>query len=307
MTRRGCFVAAFWAWGIGLCCFILPFLSGKYRGEAMHMCGLELMFAGEGAPFNGYLWVAALAGIVGLICLGSAWSEVDIEGVEDKAPLFAFIIGAVGAFCLSKSTDMYLEYNMIGNYAGDGWGKEIAVWCFIGGAICALVAYLLPMLKRTTAGASSGANVNMGLRTGSEKELIQLRLRELRTKFLNGQITADEYEKTKDMLEKMEKEQAPAAPPGGWLSPAPKTEGDRSPAAYISAPRPQTGKIICPSCGVEQNCDRTVCWHCQTKLIFEEEERVRCGKCGKEYVAPKGSASAACPYCGSTYKIFPQE
>lgn len=99
-------------------------------------------------------------------------------------------------------------------------------------------------------------------------------------------------------------------------SPKPKTVPKVDPKAkkvHISGPR--QGQIFCPDCGKAQSAFQDVCWNCGAMFIFDDEPAseelkpgegetvVRCGKCGKDYIAPAGK-SATCPHCGSSVMCY---
>lgn len=206
--------AAAWLWGIGLVCFCFPFItqyvSSYGERESYHMNAFTLMtkitsdgVLDEEFPINGYLWVAALAGIVCLVCAIHIVSVCHDWAAARKSarPAVALISGAVGTICLFSFMNSYDFPEYLLDWDGitikNGWGRNLALICFIAAFCCVVGAYIMEHTMAEEAEPDTGEVEAEKSTKEIAAGLMQFKLNKLKQTYLSGRITAQEYEARK--------------------------------------------------------------------------------------------------------------
>lgn len=284
------------AWGIGLIGFFFPFLTTS--GSIIGSFGLKIDLSGfalltklslgseetrellEEAPVNLYLWVALVAGIIGLFAAINCifYFELAQEGYK---PTISVVCGVVGVlflfmFRLSYPTDDNFWHNdwALLDY---GLGRTITLWSWIAATGCMLLASLWKETKETYEKPVSAAPLSPPVSTTSrmEEREIQTKLEMLKKRFISEEITAEEYEREKRLVQEIIDEQSAATITSEKAGIGSAKEGqllEDGKMARFSGSRYGTRQVACPACGQIQSAERKACWNCGVKFTFDSEE-----------------------------------
>lgn len=222
MMKQGSLIkGALWLWAGGLACFFGPFLSMNLYRESSDYSAWALMTGFKGGelisedfPINGYLWAACLAGILCLSC------AIHINGMNFKNwrearksnwPIVTLVSGIVGTICLFLDQEVYggsagrRLLSLMG--AGHGWGWTLAVLCF-GTAVCCIGgAYVWDMVESGEQTVQTVRPQEDEAKPDENENPMRTKLEKLKQQYLAGEITAAEYEREIDLVQKIAQEQ----------------------------------------------------------------------------------------------------
>lgn len=203
----------FWLTVVGLCSYIFPFMQGVGFRETLSENGLSLMLGVGELRFNGWLWLVLVAGIV-CLCYNVQARREHASRQPDKANQAA-LVSAIAAGAGAVLLFLFRE-NIESAYATDyfmpktDWGWIVALWCCLGAAACVIGAYATggatleeepEQPEEPMRDAPKGA-----MKFDTQASQAQTKLAKLKQQYLAGEITAEEYEREIELVQKIAKE-----------------------------------------------------------------------------------------------------
>lgn len=291
ISRKNLATVSVIAWSIGLLSFLLPFAStmGLYisRVDKVSVSGISLMtklFAAdemaemllEYMPVNGYLWIAFFAGVLGVIMAiscGFYWEQAR----DERKPIVSIVCALVGTACIFLAPSIYS-----GESLSNGFGWNLAFWSYLIAALSMIGAYQ----------ADKGAVA----KETPEPQEPQREPKTLKDRFLDGEITAEEYEKTRErekiasskqsQLEALKKhfldgeiaaeeyereKKRIQTQVAGTVAKTGRLSEDGGKACFDGS-RANARRVVCPACGTAQSAQRKQCYECHMEFVFDEEQ-----------------------------------
>lgn len=282
-TRKNIITVAVVAWIIGLIGFALPFLKAQIFVEDYTMSGLALIskisfnkelqeyVLNEEVPHNIFLIVSMLAGLAGLVTSAECAAYWE-QAKEGHRPIVSVGSGAVSVLCILLFKSIYSREWAVFSF---GAGRNIALLCFVVATACMLVAQLSKEQQGQMEEGRPASVFQSADKPQIGSKQIQAKLDALKLQFLNGAITAEEYEREMKLVQSIRDEldadrqasaPTPAAPSGkrGKMM-----EGTNE--AHFSGCRGENAQLICPACGQNLDAKRESCWHCGVKIVFDDD------------------------------------
>lgn len=205
----------FWLAVMGLCSLICPYIQGVGFFEDLNKNGLSLMLGVGELRFNIWLWLV-LAAVVVCLCYNSQARREQASRRPDKANQSAIVsvvaAGAGVAFLFLFRETMESAYGDSYLLLKTDWGWMVALWCCLGAAACVIGAYVTggatlkeepEELKQPTQAPPKGA-----MKFDTQASLTRTKLEKLKQQYLAGEITAAEYEREIELVQKISQEQS---------------------------------------------------------------------------------------------------
>lgn len=246
MTKRNLLIAAIWAWVAGLVCFAFPFLVSPFLEFDLSGFTLLTKITFHEAlqkdiaemPYNICLILSAVAGVVGL-CSTAACNGYWEKAKDGGRHIIAMVSGAVGVLCLLLFQSTYggSEAGMeLRHLTSPGWGRNLALFCFIGATACVLAATLVKE-KTTTKQSQETEEPPAWMTSGASSAAAPTAaMRETRPQAKKGELLED----------------------GGQ--------------ARFPGTRADCAQVRCPACNQVQSAQRKQCYGCGVEFVFDEDK-----------------------------------
>lgn len=236
---------------------------------------VQSLMSSEDVPYNIYLVVSMVSAIFGLIFTIECHSYWE-KAKDEHRPIVAIVCGAISVVCLLIFRNAYNSDSGWSDwdFFSYGWGRTLALLCFIAAPLCVLAANKVQEKATENEAPDSLVDLLRDRQPKVGKQQIQTKMETLKSRFLSGEITAEEYEREKKLVQDISDElgkspeERPKTP--GTSAKKGQLQAEKN-EAHFSGFRYETSQVICPACGQIQSAQRECCWNCKVRFLFDGE------------------------------------